>query len=97
MTVAAPSEIDEELAAVTVPSLLKAGFNVGILAMSQVNGVSSWATTRSPLRSLMVTGAISVWNAPASMACSERRTDSAANASCCSRVKPYLRAVASAK
>ena len=40
---AAPSEIEEELAAVTVPSLAKAGFRVVILLMSQVPGVSSRA------------------------------------------------------
>jgi hypothetical protein len=33
---AAPSEIEDELAAVTVPSLRNAGLRLGILAMSQV-------------------------------------------------------------
>jgi hypothetical protein len=47
-TAAAPSEIPEELAAVTVPSFLKAGFKVGILAMSSVKGVSSLSTLTSP-------------------------------------------------
>ena len=49
-TAAAPSEIDEELAAVTVPSFLNAGLSVGILATSSVKGVSSLSTTTSPLR-----------------------------------------------
>ena len=56
---AAPSAMDEELAAVTVPSLPKAGFRVGIFSTDTVNGVSSRSTTRSPLRSVTVTGAIS--------------------------------------
>jgi hypothetical protein len=50
MSAAAPSEIEDELAAVTVPSFANAGFSVGILLMSQVNGVSSRAMTVSPLR-----------------------------------------------
>ena len=41
---AAPSESMDELAAVTVPSLPNAGFRFGIFAMSQLNGVSSFAT-----------------------------------------------------
>jgi len=59
ISAAAPSEIDDELAAVTVPSLANAGLSEGILLMSQVNGVSSRATTVSPLRPLTVTEAIS--------------------------------------
>ena len=94
---AAPSEIDEEEAAVTVPSLRNAGFSVGILSMSSANGVSSCATTCSPLRVLNVTGAISATKSPSRTARCARRTDSAANASCAARVKPYLSAVASAK
>ena len=38
---AAPSEIDEALAAVIVPSFEKAGFSVGILATSPLPGCSS--------------------------------------------------------
>ncbi len=49
---AAPSAIDEELAAVTVPSLAKAAFKVGIFEISQLKGVSSRATTVSPLAAL---------------------------------------------
>ena len=38
---AAPSEIELELAAVTVPSFLKAGFSVGILSSWALSGCSS--------------------------------------------------------
>ncbi len=82
----APSEIDDELAAVTVPSLVNAGCMPGILLTSHLNGVSSWSTTVSPLRVLTVTGVISDANAPDATACSERFTDSVAKASCiCAR------------
>ena len=84
---AAPSEIEEELAAVTVPSLLKAGFIVVILLTSQVPGVSSRATTVSPLRPFTVTGVTSTSNSPACSACIARRTDSVAKASCWARLK----------
>ena len=94
---AAPSEMEEELAAVTVPSLLNAGFMLGIFSTSQVPGVSSRAITVSPLRPFTVRGATSVSNSPPCMARMARRTDSVANASCWARVKPYLLAVASAK
>src|ERR1700684_522419 len=94
---AAPSLIEDELAAVTEPSLLNAGFMVAILLRSQVPGVSSRATRVSPLRLLTVTGVTSPSNSPACSACVARRTDSVANASWCARVKLYLAAVASAK
>ena len=55
---AAPSEIDEEVAAVTVPSLLKAGRSVGIFSTFTLNGVSSSLTTSSPLRRMNMAG---VW------------------------------------
>src|SRR5690606_15158057 len=93
---AAPSEMLEELAAVTVPSLRKAGRRVGILATSDLPGCSSVATSTSPLREATFTGTISSLNAPASIAALARVTDSIANASCSSRVKPYLSAQASA-
>jgi hypothetical protein len=54
---------------------------MGILLTSSVNGVSSRSMISSPLRPLIVTGAISSRNAPASIACRARRTDSLANAS----------------
>jgi hypothetical protein len=97
MTAAAPSEIAEELAAVTVPSLAKAGFSVGMRATSARNGSSSRSTSVSPARPFTVTGVISALNCPPLQAASARRTDSVANASCAARVKPYLRAVCSAK
>ena len=81
----------------TVPSLLNAGFRLGIFAMSHVNGVSSFATTRSPLRSLTVTGAISRSKCFAFDGGERATTDSAANSSWCWRVNPYFFAVASAK
>src|SRR5271165_4553813 len=93
----APSEILEELAAVTVPSFLNAGLRVGILATSRVKGVSSLSTTTSPLRVLVVTGAISAVKSPLLVAASARRTDSAAKSSCALRVKSYFSEVASAK
>ena len=61
---AAPSEIDEELAAVTVPSGRKAGFSVGIFSGRAVCGCSSSETSVAPPRALTVTGAISAAKAP---------------------------------
>ena len=94
---AAPSEIDEEVAAVTVPSLLNAGRRVGIFSTFTLNGVSSSATTSSPLRPLTVTGAISSLNSPALEARTARSVEVFAYASMSSREKPYFFAVASAK
>ena len=82
---AAPSEIDEELAAVTVPSFAKAGFIFGMRARSARNGSSSWSTSVSPERLLTASGTISSRNAPSWQAASARRTDSEAKASCASR------------
>ena len=56
---AAPSEMLDELAAVTVPSFLNAGFRVGILLMSDLPGCSSVANSTSPLRVLTLTATIS--------------------------------------
>ena len=89
--------MEEELAAVTVPSLPNAGLSVVIFAGSQVPGVSSRGTTVSPLRLFTVTGAISASKSPAATACRARRTDSAAKASCWARLNWYFAAVASAK
>ena len=69
---AAPSEIDEALAAVMVPSLAKAGRRVGILAGSALPGCSSTLTVSLPLRVLTSTGVISASNAPLSMAARAR-------------------------
>jgi hypothetical protein len=78
---AAPSEIDEELAAVTVPSLAKAGLSVGILSKRALPGCSSSRTTTSPPRSCTVTGAISRLNAPLVIASCARFKDCTAYAS----------------
>src|SRR5689334_11314618 len=94
---AAPSEMDDELAAVTVPSLLNAGLRVGIFSILQVPGVSSRETTDSPLRVFAVTDTTSASKSPPSSARRARRTDSAAKASCIARVKLYLAAVVSPK
>src|ERR1700761_5297040 len=93
---AAPSAIDEELAAVTVPSLSKAGLRLAIFAGSQVGGISSSATTNELRRDCTSTGVTSDLKAPAPAAMA-RAIVPATYASCCARVKPYLRAVASAK
>ena len=98
MTIAAaPSEMDEEAAAVTVPSLRNTGLSAGIFSMSSAKGVSSCDRTCSPLRVFRVTGAISATKSPSRTARCARRTDSVAKASCMARVKPYLSAVFSAK
>ena len=47
-TAAAPSEMPEELAAVTVPSFLNAGFKVGNLCDIEREGVSSLSTRLRP-------------------------------------------------
>src|SRR5260370_1451923 len=73
---AAPSEIDEDVAAVTVPSLPKAGRSVGIFSMFTLKGVSSSFTTSSPLRPFTVTAAISSAKAPGLEAPSARVVDS---------------------
>ena len=56
---AAPSEMDEALAAVMVPSAAKAGRRVGIFAGSALGGCSSVEITSTPLRPLTLTGTIS--------------------------------------
>ena len=83
---AAPSEIEEEFAAVTVPSLAKAGLSMGILAGSALRGCSSDAISTSPPRMAIFTGTISSVNEPSSCACLARISDWVAKASCCSRV-----------
>ena len=60
---AAPSEIDEAFAAVTVPSLAKAGFRCGIFSGRALPGCSSASIRVSPLRVVTVTGVISPLNA----------------------------------
>ena len=94
---AAPSEIDDELAGVTAPSRLNAGFSLAIFETSHFIGVSSSAIISSPLRVVTVTGAISAAKTPAVTACCARVTDCMAKASISSRVKPYFSTHSSAK
>ena len=65
---AAPSEMELELAAVTVPSLVNAGRNVGIFSGLALPGPSSVSTTTSPFRVLIVTSTISSLKPPLLMA-----------------------------
>ena len=60
----APSEIELELAAVTVPSDLNAGLRVGIFSMFALPGCSSSETVYSPFRVLTVTVTVSSSSAP---------------------------------
>lgn len=64
----APSLIGDELAAVIVPSFLKAERRVGTLSKIILLNSSSSRTTVSPFLPLTVTGMISVSNAPDSQA-----------------------------
>ncbi|MNV97072.1 hypothetical protein D3C71_1921500 [compost metagenome] len=89
--------IDEDEAAVIVPSLANAGFSDGILSTLMRRGPSSVSITVSPALPDTVTGVISQRKAPLSVACWARRTDSIANSSCCARVKAYLAAQSSPK
>ncbi len=82
----APSEIELELAAVTVPSALNAGFSWGILSILAFPGCSSVSMMVSPLRCLTVTGAISAVSAPDSIAAMARRNEPIAYSSMDSRV-----------
>ena len=84
---AAPSEIDDEFAGVTVPSFLKAGFRVGILSMLALNGCSSRSTVTSPFFPATVTGAISQAKLPSLLAAWARVSERIAKASCASRLK----------
>ena len=71
----APSEIEEALAAVMVPSFANAGRKVGIFSILALNGCSSFSTTVSPLRDLTVTGTISAVFKPPSIAALARDKD----------------------
>ena len=75
---AAPSEMELELAAVTLPSLANAGRNFGTFSASPRPGCSSVSTTRSPLREWIKTGAISSLNFPSLMAICARVSESMA-------------------
>ncbi len=85
-TAAAPSEIEEEVAAVIVPSLAKAGRSWGILSGRPLPGCSSCSTVTSPLRVEKVTGTTSSAKAPLSIAAFARRSDSMEYSSISSRV-----------
>ena len=65
---AAPSEIELAEAAVTVPSGLNAGLNVGILSRFTENGISSVSMTTSDFFVFTVTGTISSRESPSSTA-----------------------------
>ena len=75
---AAPSEIELELAAVTVPSFAKAGLSVGIFAASAVSGCSSCTTSTAPFRPGALTATISGAKLPSSTAFFARFSDSIA-------------------
>ena len=64
ISAAAPSEIELELAAVTVPPSRNAGFSVGILSGLALGGCSSVATSVSALPAFTLTGAISQAKSP---------------------------------
>ena len=66
---AAPSEIELEFAAVTVPSLRNAGLSVGIFSRFALNGCSSISTNFSSLPTLIASGVISQANQPSLLAC----------------------------
>ncbi|CAG0989770.1 hypothetical protein RHDC4_02434 [Rhodocyclaceae bacterium] len=85
---AAPSEIEEELAAVTVPSFLKAGLRPAIFSIWAFGGCSSFSTSTSPLRPETVTGAISHLKEPSLMAAWARVVEAMAKSSWAWRVKP---------
>ena len=86
-----------ELAAVTVPSALKAGRKVGIFSMLAVFGCSSSVTVMSPDRVLTTTGTVSAVRLPFSMAVLARLKDWMAKASMSSRLIWYLLAMSWAK
>ena len=67
---------EDEVAAVIVPSLAKAGRSWGILSGLPRPGASSVSTVTSPLRVAKVTPTTSSANAPLSMAALARRSDS---------------------
>ncbi|CAB3810612.1 hypothetical protein LMG28688_07276 [Paraburkholderia caffeinitolerans] len=97
-TAAAPSFRPDAFAAVTEPSFENAGFRP-----ASDSAVTPWRTNSSvlntsgsPLRCGITTGTISASKRPAFCAASALFCDSAANASCSSRVMPYSFATFSA-
>jgi hypothetical protein len=93
---AAPSEIELEMAAVTVPSFLRR-FEARNFSGLALPGCSSLSMTDSPLRPLTVTGAISQLNEPSLFAANARDSDRMANSSCASRLNWNLSAHCAAK
>ena len=84
---AAPSLRPDALAAVTVPSLSKAGFSFCMASsVAPRRMYSSESTIVSPLRPLMVKGTISSLKRPAFCAASALFCEASANRSCSSRV-----------
>src|SRR4026207_2419454 len=65
---AAPSEIELELGAVTVPSLRNAGLSVGVFSRLALNGCSSISTNFSSLPAFIAIGVISQANQPCLLA-----------------------------
>ena len=84
---AAPSEIEDEFAAVTVPSLRKAGLSVGIFSRLALNGCSSFSMNFSSLPTLIASGVVSQANQPSLFAFCARWSEVIAKWSCASRVK----------
>ena len=96
-TAAAPSLMPDALAAVIEPSLSKAGRSLATLSsVTPARGYSSWSTTMSPLRLLIVTGTISSLKRPAFCAASALFCEATANSSCWPRVICYCLATFSA-
>ena len=94
---AAPSEMLDALAAVMVPSLMNAGFSVGILSSLAFGGCSSLPISVSPAFPFHRDRCHFPPERPAiAMAACARFSESMAYASCCSRVKPYFAAQLSA-
>ena len=84
---AAPSEIELELAAVTVPSLRKAGLSVGMRSMFALSGCSSRSMRAVLLPAGASTATTSAPNEPSRIAACARVSDAIANRSWASRVK----------
>ena len=96
-TLDAPSDIELEFAAVTVPSLTKAGFNVLILSRFDLKGCSSLETIIEPFLFLTSTGTISQSKVPLLFASIALFKDVFEKLSCSSLVNEYLVAQSSAK
>jgi hypothetical protein len=87
---AAPSEIELEFAAVTVPSLRNAGLSVGIFSKFALKGCSSVSTNFSSLPALIAIGVVSQANQPSLFAFCARSSEAMAKRSCASLEKLYF-------